>query len=102
MIPLLILMSRIYFLFVPLTPPTWTLPHPKRTHQIRLHLAFLGCPIVGDRVYGKKKLTLNLERHFLHACKLKIVLPGEMEPKVFEAGLPEELQRALEEVRSKK
>ena len=83
-------------------PPKADYPLTRRTHQIRLHLAFLGCPIVGDRVYGKKKLTLNLKRHFLHACKFKIVLPGEMEPKVFEAGLPEELQRALEEVRSKK
>jgi 23S rRNA pseudouridine1911/1915/1917 synthase len=77
-------------------------PLTGRTHQIRVHLAFLGCPVVGDRVYGKKKLTLNLERHFLHACKLKIVLPGEMEPKVFEAGLPEELQKVLEGLRSKK
>jgi 23S rRNA pseudouridine1911/1915/1917 synthase len=77
-------------------------PLTGRTHQIRVHLAFLGCPVVGDRVYGKKKPTVDLDRHFLHAYKLKIILPGEKLPRVFEAGLPEELQRVLEEVRSKK
>jgi 23S rRNA pseudouridine1911/1915/1917 synthase len=77
-------------------------PLTGRTHQIRVHMAFLGCPVVGDRVYGKKKPSVELDRHFLHAYKLKIILPGEKQPKIFEAGLPEELQRALEEVRSKK
>jgi 23S rRNA pseudouridine1911/1915/1917 synthase len=43
-----------------------------------------------------------LGRHFLHAAKLKIILPGAQEPQVFEAGLPEELERALEELRNKK
>ena len=77
-------------------------PLTGRTHQIRVHMAFLGCPVVGDTVYGKKAATLKLGRHFLHAAKLKIILPGEMEPKVFEVGLPEELERALEELRNKK
>jgi 23S rRNA pseudouridine1911/1915/1917 synthase len=77
-------------------------PLTGRTHQIRVHLAFLGCPVVGDRVYGKRKPTVELGRHFLHACKLKIILPGEKQPRIFEAGLPEELERTLEEVRSKK
>jgi 23S rRNA pseudouridine1911/1915/1917 synthase len=73
-----------------------------RTHQIRVHMAFLGCPVVGDTIYGKKTATLKLGRHFLHAIKLKIILPGAQEPQVFEAGLPEELERALEELRNKK
>lgn len=70
-------------------------PMTGRTHQIRVHLAFLGCPVAGDTVYGKRKSTVDLNRHFLHACRLKIVLPGEKIPKVFEAGLPEELQKSL-------
>lgn len=74
-------------------------PLTGRTHQIRVHLAFLGCPVAGDRVYGKKKPTLALDRHFLHAHRLKIVLPGEKQPRVFEARLPDELQRALEEAK---
>jgi 23S rRNA pseudouridine1911/1915/1917 synthase len=74
-------------------------PLTGRTHQIRLHLAFLGCPIVGDRVYGRRQPTLALNRHFLHACRLKIVLPGEAQARQFEAGLPGELLKVLEEVR---
>ena len=70
-------------------------PLTGRTHQIRLHCAFLGCPIVGDAVYGRKTFSVNIERHFLHAAKLKITLPGETQPRVFEAGLPEELVRVL-------
>src|SRR6266545_4324601 len=70
-------------------------PLTGRTHQIRLHCAFLGCPIVGDEVYGKKKPSLEIGRHFLHAYRLKIILPGEKDPKFFEAPLPEELERVL-------
>jgi 23S rRNA pseudouridine1911/1915/1917 synthase len=70
-------------------------PHTGRTHQIRLHCAFLGCPIVGDKVYGRRTPTLEIKRHFLHAAKLKIILPGEKQPRTFEALLPEELQVVL-------
>lgn len=70
-------------------------PHTGRTHQIRLHCEFLGCPIVGDEIYGRKKPTVDIQRHFLHAYRLKIILPGEGEPKFFEAPLPEELERVL-------
>ncbi|MBA4379835.1 MAG: RluA family pseudouridine synthase [Anaerolinea sp.] len=70
-------------------------PLTGRTHQIRLHAAFLGCPIVGDKVYGRKKPTLAIERHFLHAYRLKIMLPNEKQPRTFEALLPPELQSVL-------
>ncbi|MBI3164364.1 MAG: RluA family pseudouridine synthase [Chloroflexi bacterium] len=74
-------------------------PHTGRTHQIRLHCQFLGCPIVGDLIYGRKNPSVDIRRHFLHAAKLKIVLPGEKEPRVFEAELPGELKKVMEEVR---
>ena len=74
-------------------------PYTGRTHQIRLHCAFLKCPIVGDEVYGRKSQSLKLDRHFLHAHRLKILLPGEKTPKVFEAPLPEDLERVLNELR---
>ena len=64
-------------------------------------MAFLGCPVVGDRVYGKKKASVELDRHFLHAHKLKITLPGEKQPKVFEAGLPGELDSVLKLLRGR-
>lgn len=76
-------------------------PLTGRTHQIRLHLAFIGCPIVGDSVYGRKKPTLELERHFLHAQFLTIQLPGEKELRTFEAPLPPELESALDALRKK-
>lgn len=73
-------------------------PLTGRTHQIRLHMAFLGCPIVGDLVYGRKKSTLEISRHFLHAYKISIILPGEHEPRTFSAPLPSELQAALDKL----
>lgn len=75
-------------------------PLTGRTHQIRLHLAFLGCPIVGDTIYGRRKPTLDLERHFLHAARLTIQLPGEEKPRTFEAALPPELEEILARLRS--
>lgn len=73
-------------------------PLTGRTHQIRLHCQFLGCPIVGDSIYGKKSLTVDINRHFLHAAKLSIILPNETKPRLFEVELPLELKKALEEV----
>jgi 23S rRNA pseudouridine1911/1915/1917 synthase len=74
-------------------------PLTGRTHQIRLHCAFLGCPIVGDSIYGRRNPSVNIDRHFLHAYRLKILLPDEKEPRTFEAELPDELKNALEEVK---
>jgi len=70
-------------------------PLTGRTHQIRLHLAFIGCPIVGDAIYGHNKPSLEISRHFLHAAKLTFSLPGEKQPRVFEAQLPDELENVL-------
>jgi 23S rRNA pseudouridine1911/1915/1917 synthase len=75
-------------------------PLTGRTHQVRLHCAFLGCPIAGDTLYGRKKPTLPLKRHFLHAFRLKIILPGETTPREFSAPLPDDLARVLEALRS--
>ena len=76
-------------------------PLTGRTHQIRVHMAFLGCPVTGDTVYGKHKPTVALGRHFLHAYRLKIVLPGEKTARIFEAALPVELLFVLETLRQK-
>lgn len=71
-------------------------PLTGRTHQIRIHLAFLGCPIVGDVLYGKKHPSLPLARHFLHAARLTVLLPGEKSVRTFEAPLPDELSQILQ------
>lgn len=77
-------------------------PLTGRTHQIRLHCAFLGCPIVGDRIYGRKQPSLAISRHFLHAHRLEVTLPGERQPKTFEAPLGTDLAEVLEELRTAK
>ena len=71
-------------------------PLTGRTHQIRLHCAFLKCPIVGDRVYGRRNSSISIDRHFLHARKLKIVLFDEELPRLFEAPMPSELEQVLD------
>lgn len=74
-------------------------PLTGRTHQIRLHCAMIGCPITGDKVYGKKKPTIEIDRQFLHAGRLQILLPGEEELREFNAPLPDDLQRILDGLR---
>jgi len=53
-------------------------------------------------VYGRKKASVEIDRHFLHAHRLKIVLPGEREARLFEAPLPAELVEVLDKVRGGK
>jgi 23S rRNA pseudouridine1911/1915/1917 synthase len=74
-------------------------PVTGRTHQIRLHLAFLGCPVAGDTIYGRHAPSLPLERHFLHAARLEVRLRGEKTPRRFDARLPAELEHVLEGLR---
>jgi 23S rRNA pseudouridine1911/1915/1917 synthase len=73
-------------------------PITGRTHQIRLHLAYLGCPVTGDTVYGHHHPTIALNRHFLHAERITLRLPGDLELHTFRAPLPTELQVVLNEL----
>ncbi len=70
-------------------------PFTGRTHQIRVHMAFIGCPITGDRVYGKHSPSLPLKSFLLHAQRLSIQLPGEKQVTQFEAPLPDKFQDIL-------
>jgi 23S rRNA pseudouridine1911/1915/1917 synthase len=74
-------------------------PLTGRTHQIRLHCTFLECPIVGDNLYGHRKASLPVTRHLLHASSLKITLPGDETPQVFEAPLPADFQETLDNLK---
>jgi 23S rRNA pseudouridine1911/1915/1917 synthase len=76
-------------------------PITGRTHQIRLHLAFVGCPVAGDLIYGKRHASLGLTRTFLHAHRLVIKIPGEKTERTFEVPLPDELEQVLVELRRK-
>ena len=75
-------------------------PITGRMHQIRIHLDFIGCPVVGDTIYGFRKPSLPLKRYFLHATRLSVTLPGETEPRTFAAELPEELSLLLENLKN--
>ena len=73
-------------------------PITGRTHQVRVHLASIGHPLVGDPVYGRRSPLVS--RHFLHAARLEIALPPrETERKTFASPLPDDLSDALSELR---
>lgn len=65
-----------------------------RTHQIRVHLAAIGHPVVGDPVYGRP-CAVSTPRIFLHACRLELAHPRTGEPLVFESPLPLDLGGVL-------
>ncbi len=66
-----------------------------RTHQIRVHMAFIGCPVVGDGVYGYRRQRL-LRGQFLHAARLCVDHPVTGERLCFESPLPARLQAVLD------
>jgi len=66
--------------------------HTGRTHQIRAHLAYIGHPILGDKIYGQKSELLN--RQFLHAFRLKFQLPDKSWVEL-ESELTPELKAVL-------
>ncbi|GAB4476652.1 MAG: RluA family pseudouridine synthase [Anaerolineae bacterium] len=74
-------------------------PKTGRTHQIRVHLAWLGHPVVGDRVYGFRRQRLKIGRMFLHAAALEVVSPSTGERLRFEAPLPPDLADVLSRLR---
>ncbi|MDP2659769.1 MAG: RluA family pseudouridine synthase [Dehalococcoidia bacterium] len=69
------------------------MPETGRTHQIRVHLAAIGYPVCGDRLYGRK--APHLRRQFLHAGKLAFEHPVSGDPLEFSSPLPADLQQAL-------
>jgi 23S rRNA pseudouridine1911/1915/1917 synthase len=75
-------------------------PVTGRTHQIRIHLAFIGHPIVGDLVYGFRKQRLPLKRQFLHAARIAFTLPSTGQPVEFHSELPADLAAVLQSLRT--
>jgi 23S rRNA pseudouridine1911/1915/1917 synthase len=67
-----------------------------RTHQIRVHMASIGCPIAGDQVYGRqgadKKLPIVPQRQLLHAYKLELKHPVTRELIQFTSPIPEDFK----------
>jgi 23S rRNA pseudouridine1911/1915/1917 synthase len=80
-------------------------PLTGRTHQIRVHLASIGHPVVGDTMYGAPaKLTIGgnqektLDRNFLHAAAIRFRHPGSGQELLFEAPSPAELSQFLQRI----
>jgi 23S rRNA pseudouridine1911/1915/1917 synthase len=74
-------------------------PYTGRTHQVRVHLSWLGYPVVGDSRYGPRRQRLLKERHFLHAHRLGFTHPATGEEMTFEAPLPTELDDVVRRLR---
>lgn len=71
------------------------------THQVRVHLSYLGFPVAGDELYGGKRIFSGLQnRFFLHASRIEIPEIKREKGLTIEAPLPYELQKILEELRN--
>lgn len=82
-------------------------PETGRTHQIRVHAAAIGYPVIGDFMYGNKKLNaffeerFGLTRQFLHALRLEFVHPVTKKKIAVEAPLPKDLEDVLKKIPKK-
>jgi 23S rRNA pseudouridine1911/1915/1917 synthase len=72
-----------------------------RTHQIRVHMAHVGHPVLGDSVYGSQKNSFKSDGQILHAKFLKFVHPSFNEEMEFDSELPEYFMNAIESVRQR-
>ena len=66
-----------------------------RTHQIRVHMAYIKHPVAGDTIYGAAKPRLGLDGQALHAARLELTHPRTGERMVFAAKVPEYFRSAL-------
>ena len=73
-----------------------------RTHQIRVHMKFIGHPIVGDPIYSRKKVPFEIDGQALHAYKLGFRHPGNNQYMEFEAPLPNDMSLILNILRNRK
>ena len=71
-----------------------------RTHQIRVHMAYIGHPVAEDPVYGPRKLQFEISGQALHARELTFTHPVTGETLVFEAPLPEDMRRILDKLKA--
>ena len=72
-----------------------------RTHQIRVHMKYLGCPVMGDPIYGKKDAVFESATLMLHSYQLGIRLPDSNEFSVFKAPVPRRFKKVLKTLHEK-
>ncbi|WP_314731819.1 RluA family pseudouridine synthase [Oribacterium parvum] len=66
-----------------------------RTHQIRVHLSYIGCPLLGDRLYGGNAYTPYMKRQALHSSSIEFLHPESGEKMQFEIPLPRDMEELL-------
>ena len=71
-----------------------------RTHQIRVHMKYLGCPVLGDAIYSKKDNYFPNENLMLHSRLLEVQLPGQSKKTVFKAAVPERFKRVIKALKA--
>lgn len=71
-----------------------------RTHQIRVHMAYIGHSVVGDKTYGVKKERFKLDGQLLHARKIEFIHPSTRQKMEFSCNLPDYFTNVLERLRS--
>ena len=78
-------------------------PKTGRTHQLRVHMAAIGCPIVGDTTYGGRVFesgNLRFDRQALHAYEITFVHPATLKTMTLSAPLPQDMTELLEKMRA--
>ena len=69
-----------------------------RTHQIRMHMAYIGHPVVNDPLYGYKRDAFSIEGQALHSCALDLVHPITKQAMHFEAPWPNDFKAVVQSV----
>jgi len=73
-------------------------PRTGRTHQLRVHMRYLGYPILGDSVYGYEDKHFPAASLMLHSKRLEITLPGETQARIFSSPMPERFTAVMEKL----
>jgi len=73
-------------------------PRTGRTHQLRVHMRYIGCPILGDPIYGGADKLFPNASLMLHSKSLAIILPGETEERVFSSPIPQRFTAVIEKL----
>lgn len=75
-------------------------PETGRTHQIRVHLAYLGHPVLGDETYGVKRKKKLISRQALHASEISFLHPTTKQPQHFTSPLPADLKEVIDKLKN--
>ncbi|MCL2441434.1 MAG: RluA family pseudouridine synthase [Treponema sp.] len=73
-------------------------PRTGRTHQLRVHMRHIGCPVLGDPIYGKTDKMFTDASLMLHSKKLAIIIPGGTEQRVFSSEMPLRFLNVIEKL----